>query len=102
MNEISKIAPVAIWENFQKLCDTPRPSTKEEAVLQLLEKMADAKGFAHFRDSGSNLVISIPAKPGFENRKMVILQAHVDMVTQANSGSTHNFDTDPIRMIMDG
>ncbi|WP_417805269.1 aminoacyl-histidine dipeptidase [Thalassospira lucentensis] len=102
MNEISKIAPVAIWENFQKLCDTPRPSNKEEAVLQLLEKMADAKGFAHFRDSGSNLVITVPATPGYEDRKMVILQAHVDMVTQANSGSTHNFDTDPIRMVMDG
>tara|TARA_R110000868_G_scaffold92100_4_gene255467 strand:- start:224773 stop:226233 length:1461 start_codon:yes stop_codon:yes gene_type:complete len=102
VNEISKIAPVAIWDNFQKLCDTPRPSTKEEAVLQLLEKMADAKGFSHFRDSGSNLVISVPAKPGFENRKMVILQSHVDMVTQANSGSSHNFDTDPIRMVMDG
>lgn len=102
MNEISKIAPVAIWENFQKLCDTPRPSTKEEAVLQLLEKMADDKGFAHFRDSGENLVISIPATPGYQDRKMTILQAHVDMVTQANSGSTHNFDTDPIRMLING
>lgn len=102
MNEMSKIAPVAIWENFQRLCDTPRPSNKEEAVLQLLEKMADDKGFAHFRDSGENLVITVPATPGFEDRKMTILQAHVDMVTQANSGSTHNFDTDPIRMVMDG
>ena len=102
MNEISKIAPVAIWENFQKLCDTPRPSTKEEAVLKLLEKMADDKGFAHFRDSGENLVITVPATPGYEDRKMTILQAHVDMVTQANSGSTHNFDTDPIRMLIEG
>ncbi|KJE35331.1 aminoacyl-histidine dipeptidase [Thalassospira sp. HJ] len=102
MNEIRKIAPVAIWDNFQKLCDTPRPSNKEEAVLQLLEKMADDKGLAHFRDSGSNLVVSVPATAGFEDRKIVILQAHVDMVTQANSGSTHNFDTDPIRMVMDG
>jgi len=102
VNEIRKIAPVAIWENFQKLCDTPRPSNKEEAVLQLLEKMADDKGAAHFRDSGGNLVISTPATAGFEDRKMVILQAHVDMVTQANSGSTHNFDTDPIRMVMNG
>ncbi len=102
MNEISKIAPVAIWENFQKLCDTPRPSTKEEAVLLLLEKMADDKGFAHFRDSGENLVITVPATAGYEDRKMTILQAHVDMVTQANSGSTHNFDTDPIRMLVEG
>jgi dipeptidase D len=102
VNEIRKIAPVAIWENFQKLCDTPRPSNKEEAVLKLLEKMADDKGLAHFRDSGGNLVVSIPATVGFEDRKMVILQSHVDMVTQANSGSAHNFDTDPIRMVMDG
>ncbi|MCC9622628.1 aminoacyl-histidine dipeptidase [Thalassospira sp. MA62] len=102
MTEISKIAPVAIWDNFQKLCDTPRPSGKEEAVLKLLEKMADDKGFAHFRDSGNNLVISVPASAGYEDRKMVILQAHVDMVTQANSGSNHNFDTDPIQMVMNG
>ncbi|MBO6804646.1 MAG: aminoacyl-histidine dipeptidase, partial [Thalassospira sp.] len=90
MNEIRKIAPVAIWDNFQKLCDTPRPSNKEEAVLKLLEKMADDKGLAHFLDSGGNLVVSVPATAGFEDRKMVILQSHVDMVTQANSGSTHN------------
>lgn len=102
MNEISKLAPVAIWENFQKLCDTPRPSKKEEAVLKLLEKMADEKGLEHFRDSGRNLVISVPATPGYEDRKITVLQAHVDMVTQANAGSTHNFDTDPIRMVMDG
>eukprot|EP00003_Mantamonas_plastica_P014515 TRINITY_DN25204_c0_g1_i1.p2 TRINITY_DN25204_c0_g1~~TRINITY_DN25204_c0_g1_i1.p2 ORF type:complete len:449 (-),score=76.45 TRINITY_DN25204_c0_g1_i1:30-1376(-) len=64
--------------------------------------MADDKGFAHFRDSGENLVITVPATPGYEDRKMTILQAHVDMVTQANSGSTHNFDTDPIRMLVEG
>jgi dipeptidase D len=102
VGKISHLQPTAIWENFQRFCDVPRPSTKEEAVLQMIEKLADDKGCKHFRDSGSNLIVSVPATKGYEDRKVTILQSHVDMVTQANSGSTHNFDTDPINAYVDG
>tara|TARA_R110001583_G_scaffold194730_1_gene366755 strand:- start:46084 stop:47577 length:1494 start_codon:yes stop_codon:yes gene_type:complete len=102
VGNISQIEPTAIWANFQKLCDIPRPSTKEEAVLQMIEKLADDHGCSHYRDSGSNLVVNVAATPGYEDRKMTVLQSHVDMVTQANSGSTHNFDTDPINAYVDG
>ncbi|MFH1804576.1 MAG: aminoacyl-histidine dipeptidase [Pseudomonadota bacterium] len=102
MGQISHLQPTAIWENFQKLCDIPRPSLQEEAVLQMIEKMADARGLSHARDSGRNLVIRKPATPGYEDRKITVLQAHVDMVSQANSDSIHDFTKDPIRAYVDG
>jgi dipeptidase D len=37
-----------------------------------------------------------------ENRKGVILQAHMDMVPQKTPESTHNFETDPIQTWIDG
>lgn len=43
-----------------------------------------------------------PATPGMENRKTVILQAHMDMVPQKEKTSTHNFETDPIQTYIDG
>ena len=37
-----------------------------------------------------------------ENRKGVILQAHMDMVPQKNSDVEHDFEKDPIQTIIDG
>lgn len=55
-----------------------------------------------FKDEAGNIVMRKPATPGMENRKTVILQAHMDMVPQKEKTSTHNFETDPIQTYIDG
>ncbi len=41
-------------------------------------------------------MISKTASKGYENKKVVILQSHLDMVGEKNSDTLHNFKKDPI------
>ena len=55
-----------------------------------------------FKDAAGNIVMKKPASPGMENRKGVILQAHMDMVPQKTPESAHDFEKDPIEAYIDG
>lgn len=97
MNEhLETLNPAPVWRHFRTLCNTPRPSGEEAALVALLEAWADSLGLAHDRDSFGNLRIIKPASPGCEQSPGVILQGHLDMVAQANSGHEHDFSRDPI------
>jgi dipeptidase D len=102
MNEIAKLNPECIWRNFDALTQVPRPSGHLEKVQQFLLDFAKQAGVEAFIDEGRNIVMRKPASPGMENRKGVILQAHMDMVPQKSPESAHNFETDPIETWIDG
>ncbi len=102
MSEIKNLKPECIWRNFDALTQVPRPSGHLEKVQQFLLDFAKNTGIEAFKDEAGNIVMRKPATPGMENRKTVILQAHMDMVPQKEKTSTHNFETDPIQTYIDG
>ena len=102
MSEIKNLNPTCIWKNFYALTQVPRPSGHLEKVQQFLLDFAKEAGVEAFIDEGRNVVMRKPATEGMENRKGVILQAHMDMVPQKTPESTHNFETDPIQPWIDG
>lgn len=102
MSEIKNLKPECIWRNFDALTQVPRPSGHLEKVQQFLLNFAKNTGVEAFKDEAGNIVMRKPATPGMENRKTVILQAHMDMVPQKEKTSTHNFETDPIQTYIDG
>ncbi|MBR2150435.1 MAG: aminoacyl-histidine dipeptidase [Prevotella sp.] len=103
MNEIQKLTPKCVWKNFYALTQVPRPSGHVEKVQQFLLDFGRQAGVEAFQDPAGNIVFRKPATPGMENRKAVILQAHMDMVPERDTESSHNFETDPIRpWISDG
>lgn len=102
MSEIKNLKPECIWRNFDALTQVPRPSGHLEKVQQFLLDFAKNTGVEAFKDEAGNIVMRKPATPGMENRKTVILQAHMDMVPQKEKTSTHNFETDPIQTYIDG
>ena len=102
MNEIQNLNPQCIWKNFYALTQVPRPSGHLEKVQQFLLDFAKQIGVEAFIDPAQNIVMRKPATLGMENRKGVILQAHMDMVPQKTPESTHNFETDPIEPWIDG
>ena len=101
MEEIKNLKPECIWRNFDALTKIPRPSGHAEKVQQFLLDFAKRVGVEAFQDAGGNIVMRKPATPGYENRKGVVLQAHMDMVPQKTPDSTHNFETDPIETYID-
>ncbi|MCH5310199.1 MAG: aminoacyl-histidine dipeptidase [Prevotella sp.] len=102
MSEIKNLQPECIWRNFYKLTQVPRPSGHLEKIQQFLLDFGKEAGVEAFKDPAGNIVFRKPATPGMENRKGVIMQAHMDMVPQKTPESTHNFETDPIEPWIDG
>ncbi len=99
---IKNLQPECIWKNFDALTKVPRPSGCLEKVQQFLLDFAKQAGVEAFLDAAGNVVMRKPATPGMENRKGVIMQAHMDMVPQKALSSPHNFETDPIETRIEG
>lgn len=103
MSEISNLKPAQIWRNFDALTQVPRPSGHLEKIQKFLLDWAQGIGIEAFQDPAGNIIMRKPATPGYENRKTVLFQAHMDMVPQKDPESQHNFETDPIETrIVDG
>lgn len=100
--DIRQLEPKALWQHFYSLTQVPRPSGKKEPIGTFLENYGRSLGLETLRDEIGNVLVRKPATPGMENRKSVVLQAHMDMVPQKNSQVVHNFETDPIQAYIDG
>ncbi|MCL3781736.1 aminoacyl-histidine dipeptidase [Prolixibacteraceae bacterium JC049] len=101
-NEITKLEPKALWENFYKLTQIPRPSNHEDQIQEFAYNFGKELGLETIKDEVGNIIIRKPATPGMENRKGVIFQGHLDMVPQKNSDKDHDFTKDPIETMIDG
>lgn len=103
MSEILSLTPQKVWHYFDEITKVPRPSKKEEKILQYLADFAASRGLETRTDAIGNIVIVKPASLGMEDRPTVVLQSHVDMVCEKNSDVVFNFDTDAINTtIVDG
>ncbi|NHQ60661.1 aminoacyl-histidine dipeptidase [Chlorobium sp. BLA1] len=101
-NDISGLSPHEVWRHFQSLTRIPRPSGHEEKIREFMTAFGRNLGLESIVDDADNVIIRKPATSGLENRKGVILQAHLDMVPQKNTGKSHDFAKDPIETIIDG
>jgi dipeptidase D len=94
------LSPAAVWRHFATLCAIPRPSKAEGAVRAAVESWARGRGLVTRVDGVGNLLIRKPARPGREHAPTVVIQGHLDMVTQKNGDSAHDFTRDPIRTVV--
>ena len=93
---IRDLEPKSVWNNFYSLTQIPRPSGHTQKVAKFLVKWAKDLGLEAFQDECGNVIIRKPATKGMENRKGIVLQAHMDMVPQKNNDKKHDFTKDPI------
>lgn len=100
--EIKNLNPKALWNNFYKLTQIPRPSKKEQEVADFVKKFGESLNLETKVDDTGNIVILKPATKGMEDRKTVTLQGHLDMVPQKNNDTDHDFEKDPIDAYVDG
>ena len=101
MNKI-ELKPAIVFEQFAKINEIPRPSKREEKMIDYLRHWGESRGLETKVDETGNVIISKPATPGYENRKMVILQSHMDMVCDKLVDVEFDFDNDPIKTYVDG
>jgi len=102
VSELSQLSPQPLWDIFAKICSIPHPSYHEEQLAEHILSWAKEKGLYTDRDAVGNILLRKPATPGMENRKTVVLQAHLDMVPQKNNDTLHDFTKDPIQPYIEG
>lgn len=100
--EIRALEPKALWNKFADLNAVPRPSKKEERVIEFMKNFGTSLGLETEIDEVGNVLIRKPATPGLEDRKTVVMQSHLDMVHQKNADTDFDFDTQGIEMHIDG
>lgn len=99
---IKDLSPREVWKHFEALTQIPRPSGHMEKVQKFLLDFGKSINVETWQDEAGNIIMRKPATPGLENRKGIILQAHMDMVPQKTPDSKHDFLTDPIKTIVKG
>jgi len=100
--DLRKLEPGAVWQHFADLNAVPRPSKKERLAIEFMRSFGQGLGLDTRVDEIGNVIIRKPATPGMENRVSVVMQGHLDMVHQKNCGTEFDFDSEGIRMRVDG
>ncbi|OFX47166.1 MAG: cytosol nonspecific dipeptidase [Bacteroidetes bacterium GWA2_30_7] len=98
---LNNLYPNDLWSIFGKFCSIPHPSKHERKIADYVIAFAKELKLEVFEDKVGNVIIKKPATKGFENRKTVVLQGHLDMVPQKNSDTNHDFEKDPIQAYID-
>lgn len=101
-NEVRNLEPQSLWNHFSDLNAVPRPSKKEERVIQFMVDFATKLGLEYIVDEVGNVIVKKPASKGMEDRQTVVLQSHLDMVHQKNNDTEFDFYTQGIEMFVDG
>ncbi len=99
-SHLKNLEPRLVWSHFSTLCEIPRASLKEAALRDHLIAWANERGIKSLVDTAGNLILKKSPSPGCESMPGVILQGHLDMVCQANAGTVHDFERDPISTVI--
>lgn len=100
--DLRTLEPSAMWGYFQELNAVPRPSKKEERVIQFMVDFGNGLGLETEVDHIGNVLIRKPASKGMEDRTPIVMQSHLDMVHQKNNDTSFDFETEGIKMVVDG
>jgi dipeptidase D len=86
---------------FEAISAIPRCSKNEEKIAAFMVDWAQKNGLTAKQDKVGNVLILVPATPGYENTGTVVIQGHMDMVCEKTADSPHDFSKDPIRFVFD-
>ena len=100
--QVRNLEPKVLWNHFADLNAIPRASKKEEQVIAFMKAFGEKLGLPTVVDHVANVIIRKPATKGLENRPIVVLQSHLDMVHQKNNDTTFDFAKEGIRMKVNG
>ncbi len=101
-NAIKSLEPQALWSHFADLNAVPRPSKREERVIKFIVQFGEQLGLPTSVDAVGNVIIKKAASKGMEGKPTVLLQSHLDMVHQKNADTQFDFETEGIRMVIEG
>lgn len=100
-NEIN-LGKEKFFKFFKEISDIPRKSSEEKKIADYLVRFAKYRGLEYYRDNRNNVIIRKKASKGYENKPILGLQNHTDMVCEKKIGVKHNFSKDKLQLYVDG
>jgi dipeptidase D len=94
--------PQQVWKYFHAINQIPRPSKKEDKFREFILNEAALLNLRTHSDEVGNVIVYVPASKGYEKHETVIIQNHMDMVTDSTPDRVINFNTDPIITLREG
>lgn len=101
-NVLAGLEPKAVFTFFEQLCAIPHGSGNTAAASAWAMDFARTRGLRCRQDELGSVVIWKPASPGYEGHPAVILQGHLDMVCVKDAGTAHDFEKDPLDLVVEG
>jgi len=98
MSVLDGLKPKLVWKHFDEIRKIPRCSKHEEKICAYIQKFAEKQGLGSQSDKAGNIIIRKPASAGMEQKPIIVLQGHVDMVCEKNTDVDHDFSKDPIKL----
>ncbi|WP_024990557.1 aminoacyl-histidine dipeptidase [Segatella albensis] len=100
--EKKDLKPACVFEQFAKINQIPRPSKHEENMIEYLKEFGKSHNLETIVDETGNVIIRKAATPGFENKPMVAMQSHMDMVCDKLVDVDFDFHKDAIQTYIEG
>ena len=100
--KLSNLKPEKVFRYFEEITAIPHGSRDTKRISDYCVNFAKERGLRYIQDAANNVIIFKDGTKGYEQSDAVILQGHLDMVCEKTSDSEHNFDTDPLTLIVDG
>jgi dipeptidase D len=101
LSAIESLEPAPVWRFFAGISATPRSSKHEARIREHIRAVAEQHRLPAREDGAGNMVIDVPASPGCESAPITVLQGHLDMVGESSAGTQHDFERDPIRLVVE-
>ncbi|MGM9704734.1 MAG: aminoacyl-histidine dipeptidase [Prevotella sp.] len=98
----NELKPALVFEHFAKINSIPRPSKREEKMIEYLKEFGESRHLDTKVDETGNVIIRKPATKGYEDKPIVVLQSHMDMVCDKLVDIEFDFDKDAIQTYIDG
>ncbi|MDD7305642.1 MAG: aminoacyl-histidine dipeptidase [Peptoniphilaceae bacterium] len=91
--------PIFYW--FKQISQIPRESHYEKQISDFLVNFAKERNLEVIQDKENNIIIKKEATKGYENSPTICLQGHMDMVAVKEPSSDHDFQKDPIELLVE-
>ncbi|HET9826978.1 MAG TPA: beta-Ala-His dipeptidase [Nocardioidaceae bacterium] len=102
MTVLDSLQPREVLSFFETLSDIPRGSGNEKEVADWVVDFARKRGLEATQDDLHCVLVKKPGQHGLEGAPPLVLHGHLDMVCEKEEGVTHDFDSEPIRLVVDG
>jgi len=99
---LENLKPEKVFKYFEEISKIPHCSKNEKELSDYIVVFAKERGIKYIQDDALNVILLKEATKGYEDAEPIILQGHMDMVCEKTSDSNHDFEKEPLELIVDG